>query len=74
MLNITPGAVPARASRDGEPPRASPFRSLVDPLVLQCRILFRREGSDDCFKARVAPQWVPERIETQIAVSNMAPW
>src|SRR6266581_2148927 len=37
-------------------------------------MLSRREGSDDCFKARVAPQWVPERIETQIAVSNVAPW
>src|SRR6516225_6217265 len=36
--------------------------------------LFRREGSNDCFKARVAPQRVPEGIETQIAVSNMASW
>src|ERR1700692_2692142 len=37
-------------------------------------MLSRREGSDDCFKARVAPQWVPERIETQMAISHMVPW
>ena len=32
------------------------------------------EGSDDCFEARLAPQRVPEGIEAQIAVSNVAPW
>src|SRR6185437_7869640 len=37
-------------------------------------ILFRCERSDNRFKSRVTPQWVPQRIETQIAVSNMAPW
>src|ERR1041384_7016349 len=31
------------------------------------------EGSDDCFEARLAPQRVPEGIEAQIAVSNVAP-
>ena len=38
------------------------------------RILSRREGSNDCFETRVAPQRIPERIEAQIAVTNMAPW
>src|SRR5204863_7689643 len=42
--------------------------------VSRCRILFRREGRHDRVKPRVAPQRRPERIETQIAVSNMAPW
>ena len=36
--------------------------------------LFRRKRSDDCFKARVAPKRVPQRVKTQIAVSHMAPW
>src|SRR6266487_2037196 len=38
-----------------------------------CRLLWRKR-SDDFLKARVAPQRIPERIETQMAVSNMAPW
>src|SRR6266481_6245504 len=38
-----------------------------------CETLFRRKGSDDCFKARIASQRIPERIETQMAISNMAP-
>src|SRR6266540_6191541 len=37
-------------------------------------MLFRCERSDYRFKARIAPQRIPERIETQMAVSNVAPW
>ena len=44
------------------------------PCFSSAELLFRRERSDNRFKSRVASQWVPERIETQIAVSNMAPW
>src|SRR4029077_13557683 len=37
-------------------------------------MLFRCERSDNRFEARVTPQRIPERIEAQIAVTNMAPW
>src|ERR1043166_4217261 len=37
-------------------------------------MLLRCERSDNRFKARVAPQRIPEGMEAQIAVSNMAPW
>jgi len=36
--------------------------------------LLWRERSDDCLEARVATQGVPQRVETQIPVSHMAPW
>jgi hypothetical protein len=39
-----------------------------------CEILLRRQRSYDRFKSRIAPQRIPKRIETQMAISNMAPW
>src|SRR5438874_2618664 len=33
-----------------------------------------RERSDDCLEARIAPQRIPQRMKTQIAVSHMASW
>jgi hypothetical protein len=73
MPNLSPGES-GRERPGTKNYRASGFRNVVDAPMPQCRILFRRERNDERFKARVAPQWVPERIETQIAVTNMAPW
>src|SRR6266481_210947 len=36
--------------------------------------LLRHKRSDDVVEARIASQRVPERIETQITVGNVAPW
>src|SRR5204863_8256164 len=34
----------------------------------------RRERSNDCLEARIAPQRIPQRVKAQIAVSHMASW
>jgi hypothetical protein len=40
-------------------------------FFVRSRLLWRKR-SDDCFKARIAPQRIPKRIETRIAVADNA--
>src|SRR6266516_3246191 len=52
--------------------RARGTRPSIDCAVRWKGSLFWRERSDDCFKARVAPQRVPKLTETQMTVGHMA--
>ena len=52
--------------------RARGARPSIDCAVRWEWSLFWRERSDDCFKARVAPQRVPKWTEAQMTVGHMA--